>query len=174
MEILSADSDISKNTRRRFIATYRRDRLRVALSSDDQKAIRSGGEVSLEGWPKLDAVLYRDSLRSDAWVFEDLYGVSWPTVLQICRAPRPLVYRTDADSHLANPEALRVLAAYATLKASGRVSPDLSGVFRKFVNMYQYAEFAAGEGFLDDPDSQLSVIHSIFWDEYGRLARPRD
>lgn len=87
MEILSADSDTFKNSRRRFIATYRRDRLRVTLSSDDQKAVRSAGEVALEGWPRLDAVLYRDSLRSDAWVFEDLYGMSWPTVLQICIPP---------------------------------------------------------------------------------------
>lgn len=85
-----------------------------------------------------------------------------------------MINKTDADLHSANPEALRVLAAYATLKSNGRVSSDLAAVFRKFVNIYQYAEFAAGESFLDDPDSQLSVVHSIFWNEYGKLTRPRD
>lgn len=96
VEILSADSEAFKNTRRKFFAVYRRDRLRVVLSSEDQKAARSVSEVSLEGCPRLDAIIYRDSLRSDAWVFEDLYGMSWPSVLQICIPP-------PADPQLMGP-----------------------------------------------------------------------
>ena len=66
--------------RSRFISTFRRD---VLHDTDifDRRTIMEGNIVAHSGDAVLDALLYRDHVRTDFRIYIKLYGMTWGEVL---------------------------------------------------------------------------------------------
>lgn len=78
---LKAASDAYFHIRNRWISNFVKNKRKDRLSLLDDEIIESGNIAAHHGDPYIDALLYKDSRRTDSTIYKALYGFGYKEVL---------------------------------------------------------------------------------------------